>query len=269
MSRIQSVESHISYARVVAKRRWYGRFVGSFFTAVLVLAWPPICGASIVYSSFLPGGSYFTSGPFGVEGPDSDIANFTGLGLTEAAGAFTPTDNYTLTQIDVAVVFAVGFHGFGVDTGGFNLSLNQDSGGTPGAAIESWTGLDAPTVSSGTSASIVDTVLSVSAASMLAGNQYWIVASPADSTTYDFWEVNDATGSSGIGGVFALGKAAGWGIIDNNAPYALAFDVQGVADTPEPGTANALVIGLLGIGCCLRRQGGRNQLTRIPRNPKL
>jgi len=172
------------------------------------------------------------------------------LGQFQTAGAFTPAGNYYLTQIDVALSFG-GYAGMpDADTNGFTLSLNQDSGGVPGAAIETWTGLTAPDPVIGTS-SVVETVLPVSTVTLLAGVQYWIVASPAASNSLDSWAQNAYDGT-GPGGIFAVNPGSGF-VVHNVGSDDLAFDVLG-SPVPEPGTLLLIPSALIGLGLIRKRR---------------
>lgn len=137
----------------------------------------------------------------------------------------------------------------------FNLSLDEDSGGLPGATIYSWTDIVAVPIAldyAGPSASFVDTVLATSTIALTAGTQYWIAASPSAPGVNVNWSFNADSGATG--GVYASrNPGPGW-----SGPFAesdsdLAFDVQGTA-SPEPGTLLQLGLGLVGLAQCRKRQ---------------
>jgi hypothetical protein len=208
-------------------------------------------GPVTIYNSFLPGNTYHCCSTGGrVAGSTATITGVGGIGL-QMAGAFTPAGNFGLSQIDVAFDFPFFRNPPDNNTNGFNLSLNQDSSGAPGALIEAWTGLIAPSQSVATS-SVVQTVFPVFGVPLSSGKQYWVVASPAVSNTFVVWDFN-ATDGTGVGGRDGENSGAGWAIADtSNSIGSLAFDVQGTV--PEPNTLLMLGIGLLGIGCCLKRR---------------
>jgi hypothetical protein len=201
---------------------------------------PELSKASVVYSSFVSGTTWQCCAGIGVSGPfSSEVQN-------QEAAAFTPASDYTLAQIDVAFYFNTATP----DTNGFILSLNQDSGGLPGSVIETWTGLIAPTdgtIGIGNFSSVVETV-SVSAVSVLAGHQYWIVASPAASTSLDVWSINTFAGT-GPGGITAFNHGSGWVGPEFGTSNDIAFDVRGTT-TPEPGTLMLPILStaLIGLG---------------------
>src|SRR5215471_5445250 len=117
-----------------------------------------MCQAATVFSSFLAGNTYECCAGSFVGGP---TANFPGPnpGLSQVAGAFTPLDNFTLTQIDVAFR-SVTYFGLPF-VSGFDLLLTDDAGGLPGTTIETWTGLTSPLVPVGPS-SFVESIFSAS-----------------------------------------------------------------------------------------------------------
>jgi hypothetical protein len=197
--------------------------------AACLAAAPRCCSADTIISTFLADQMY-----------DYPIGNLAGIGGQfapnpdfQAAAAFTPGGDYDLTQIDVAI-----WSGVGQSNGDmFNLSLDEDSGGLPGATIYSWTDILAvpiPLDYAGPTASFVDTVLATSTIALSAGTQYWIVASPSAPGVNVNWSFNADSGATG--GVYASREPGpGW-----SGPFAesdsdLAFDVQGTP-TPEPGT---------------------------------
>jgi hypothetical protein len=91
---------------------------------------------------------------------------------------------------------------------------------------------------------VVESVFAASRISLLPGQQYWVVASPASPTSRVVWNFN-ATSSIGPGGIYGnSNNGLGWGIVDN--PDAdLAFDVLG---TPEPGTILLISTVFAGLG---------------------
>ena len=197
--------------------------------------------AGVIYSSFTSDHTYSCCAGQGVTGPTTTFSGVE-VGQQQLAGAFTPTGDFYLSQIDVAFWFL--HNPADNNTNGFILSLNQDSGGMPGTAIETWTDLTAPTQVPGTS-SLVQTVFPVSTLLLLSGNQYWIVVSPAAPNTFDVWN------QGGTGGRYAKDSGSGWLAVDEPSNV-IGFDVQGTP-TPEPSTLTLFAVGLLGIGYGVRR----------------
>jgi hypothetical protein len=197
----------------------------SLVELILFLAIAPgISNAETIYSSFLPGQTYQCCAGQFVSGPTATFAG-TLLGQKKIAAAFTPNQNYILTQIAVAFYFPNGSN-----TSRFNLSLNQDAGGVPGVTIESWGGMTAPLQYGGTS-SIVQTVVSLPNIRLSAGSQYWIVAFPADSDTFVVWNLNALDGTGPVGRI-AENSGSAWVVLD--LPFGnLAFEVQGSPEYPS------------------------------------
>jgi MYXO-CTERM domain-containing protein len=215
-------------------------FVRLTFAAVcLALSVACLDAGTVIYSNLGPGNSYLADSAWDVTGPSS------GDGFQSMAAPFTPSSNYSLAQIDAALV---SFGGPNTIT----LSLNADSGGAPGAVIESWVinGLPA----SGASGSPVQTVTPVSTVLLNAGTQYWVVAL-ATGVANDGWDESNL----GAGGQEAVqsSTAGGWLVESYGQPP--AFDVQGnlpsqlPSQTPEPATWVLAAAGLLAAGLLRRR----------------
>jgi len=193
---------------------------GSGCLALLILA--SVSGAAqnvTIYNNFLAGNTFVCcSGEFVVGSAFASANSFPGA--YQAAAAFTPAGNFNLTQIDLALSFFLA----GGKARGINITLNQDSDGVPGAALAAWGGLTAPLQVEGTS-SLVTTVFPASTVALLAGKQYWIVASPASPDTSDFFLMNAVDGT-GRGGRLAFNYSFGW-IVQDVPSDGLAFDVRG------------------------------------------
>jgi MYXO-CTERM domain-containing protein len=144
--------------------------------------------------------------------------------------AFTPSDTYLLTQIDVAMWrFA----------GSVDLGLHSDIGGMPGTLLEDWT---ITTFGSLFTCCTVSTVTPSTSITLDAGTQYWLVASSV-SNSGAAWAVNN-TGQRGTmeqGGVRRT-DAEG------------AFDVLGTSAVPEPASASFVVFGVTLLGLAARRR---------------
>jgi hypothetical protein len=161
--------------------------------------------ASTLANTFLPGQTYLNQGGVpGLFGGSLDI---------HFEAAFTPSGDYVLTQIDVAITedFQIHQPPAGTTTR-VNLTLNKDSGGIPGAVLESWANL-VPAPAPPASAEV--TVFSTSTVQLSPGVQYWIVASVVP-------EPNEVT------------------------QVDVAFDVLG-DPIPEPGACCLLGAGLFGL----------------------
>lgn len=193
--------------------RWFAAWV----------ALPGCISASTVFSDLLPGNQYVCCNGYNVA-PAGPIA-----------AAFTTTQSFALNEIDVAV---------------WNDELPQqitivlaaDSGGVPGAAIESWNVPDivpppagSVTFGASTAVSVQDT-LNVF---LTPNTQYWV---EVESATGSFWNVNSL--NSGPDDTFAGFNAGTWHVLVDS-PQPPAFDVLGTATAvPEPSFGV-----LLGLAC--------------------
>jgi hypothetical protein len=187
--------------------------------------------ADTVYTNLGPSAApYFNANGRAVSGPSIGYP-----GYQEVAIPFTPTGNYNLTQIDVAVTYS-GIPGvFGTDAA--TVTLASDNGGNPGSTIDSWTISSLPSSFTGTTLDAI----SVNGDSVAANTQYWLIVSPNDSTTDDVWDTN--SNLTGVFGNEEINQGGGWISL---APYDLgAVEVVGVP-TPEPASA-ALAIGGLAL----------------------
>jgi hypothetical protein len=151
-----------------------------------------------------------------------------------AANPFTSSGNYQLSQIDLALSFLSG-------TNSATVTLNSDSSGLPGAVLATWNLSSLPVF--GTCCT-VETLTPSSTVFLSAGTQYWIVAAPGASNTWDAWNLNN-TGATGL-----IAFDNGTGFFGVSGRTLSAFDVLGV---PEP-TTLALVSGGLALLLVRRRR---------------
>jgi hypothetical protein len=186
----------------------------------------------IIYSSFGPG--YFYSpyiAGWTVQGSD--------FGFVQTAMAFTPSADYLLTQLDVAISYA----GAGGDS--VVLSFSGDIGGLPGQPLETWILKDLP--SYGTCC-VVETLTLDSMLSLDRGTQYWLVASPEGPGDRAVWDIDD------LGQMGSLSQTLTPDLFSGiNFSSMGAFDAQGTLTSsyggplvaPEPSTFVTLLGGLL------------------------
>jgi hypothetical protein len=114
------------------------------------------------------------------------------------AFAFTPAADHTVTEIQVGVTNASG-------TNSVVLSFNQDAGGIPGAALQTWHFTSLPTFGS---CCTLQTAKSKSGISVKAGTQYWVVLEnqAIAQDTWDVWNYD----SNNAQGVFSNNTGQGW-----------------------------------------------------------
>lgn len=206
------------------------RLASPAFAMLVALSTP--ASADIVFSNFAPGNSYDLNSGLVVAGTTSE------RGFSEWASAFTPSGDFTLTQIDVAISNSAA-------PISVMLSLDHASGGLPDGTIESWivTTLSIfPPFSN-----IVQTVSPVSPVSLVSGTEYWLVASAAGDTV-DAWNVAIA----GPNAPTAINLGSSWTLQPPGGFYG-AFAVQGSV-IPEPSSWAMMLLGFAGLGFVGYRQ---------------
>lgn len=165
----------------------------------------------------------------------------------EKAASFTPGVTDTVVQLDLAL-------GYGYSTGAeVTVSLDSDSGGTPGTALESW---DADVLAPLNPGFPIVTLLSPLPVTVTGGSQYWLVVGPATETTDVGWANAGDGQPSVVPGTTTAYNNDGSGWVD--APFSEAFDVlDSATSTPEPGSIALLSIGLIIVSLltCARRRG--------------
>jgi hypothetical protein len=185
-----------------------------------------------------------------VDGPSNTISPFE----TEMiADSFTPTANFTLSDVQLVLQ--------NLGQGDANVYLTSDSGGTPGAVLESWITPGEPFALTQLNAL---TLTSVATPTLTAGTQYWLVVAPNAKNSavgYNYsWNV-DISGSSqlfdatpGPGGFATLASAPGNWFPDGPGLEA-AFRIDGTPTTggggggsvPETSSLGFFGIGALGL----------------------
>jgi len=206
--------------------------------ALLVLALPVVARAdSVIYSDLGPSNSYDPS-----NATTNPANNWELSGAASADGeeliavSFTPSANYDLTKILVALSFYSGTNN------GAYVTLNSDNSGSPGAVIESWTLSKLPVLGSASTITAHQTLTSAPDVLLSSGSTYWIVAGPdssGTSDTIDGWNFN-STGATGTVAYSFDGTT--W--TSDGSPYILpAFKVKGTP-VPEPPTFTMLGLAL-------------------------
>jgi hypothetical protein len=202
------------------------------FVTLMALSTP--ASADTVFSNFGPGDSYDVSSGWVVGGATSE------QGFSQWAFAFTPSGNFTLAQIEVAISNSA-------SPISVMLSLDHASAGLPGGTIESWTLTDLPVF--GVPPLVVQTVTPVSRVSLISGNEYWLVAS-ADGDTIDAWNL----ALPGPNTPAALNTGSGWALRPlGPLEFSGVFAVEGSA-VPEPSTWASMLMGFAALGFVGYRQ---------------
>jgi len=186
--------------------------------------------ATTIYSNFGPGNDYLgnVSRSFG--------------GFPMVGQAFTPSGNYQLTQIDLALVYFGG-------TNSVNVGLNADTGGLPGAVIATWSDpINLQAI--GTTCCIVQTFTPSSTILLSSGTQYWIVVAAGASDTFAGWNLNNTADDGSV----ALNFGSGFSL--DGPLRRSAFDVLGDSSVPEPTT---LALTALGLALLVSRRASKSR----------
>ena len=160
----------------------FGRLLLAGAVLVILMGWVPAHADSIIYSNLGSGGTVY-----------NETIGYSVSAFVTSAMAFTPSANYDLAQIDLALGNSEG-------TNSAIVTILTDSSDAPGTVLDTWNLTGLPAFS--TTSTILQTLTpgsSTTPSAVIAlnsGVQYWIeaVASPLD--TLDGWNWN-STGATG------------------------------------------------------------------------
>jgi len=198
--------------------------------------------ATTVYTNFSAGNTFDLNSGFFLGN------NTSGGNVIALAQQFTPTDNFTLNQIDVAF--------FAITTPPHNeltLSIDDDNGGLPGVVLESFD------LTNAFGRNQIDTATSVVQPLLVDGSNYWIVASftnPTSTQDHAVWNFSNNSSATFSPSAFSTDNGITWTPSGQTTQMSV-FDVLGTSsEVPEPGPASLVGTGLLllaGLGVWRRR----------------
>lgn len=227
--------------------RWARRFASLGLWA-LVLIGPAVVRADVIFSNFGPGQSYvqFNGTPVG-NGFDGNTSYAEGE-------AFTPTQDYTLTSIQLPLFLKLaGDESFpGVTSSDITVALTSDAGNQPGTVLESFIIPSNSTIGPEGAYNTPFVFNSTTFAPLTGGTQYWVTVS--DGTTDDGirWNWNDQFSTTFNENAVSTDAGSTWALSGNLDG---AFEVDGIPGdgspaitTPEPRSS---VLVASGAGVCL------------------
>jgi hypothetical protein len=195
------------------------------FTAIFAVV-SASAQASVIYSNLGAGDTFNVVAGSSVSGAASTNNNFVSIALS-----FVPSSEYIFTSIELPV----SHFNSGLNTNFLTASLRQNSGGIPGATLESFSQTITPTVGT------LTTFTSVGGVTLNAGTAYWIVLEPTTDTDYIVWHRN-ATGATGLS--FLLNSNPWTADTGLASPAMRVNGILGTAAAPEPGTLALVTLAI-------------------------
>jgi hypothetical protein len=176
--------------------------------------------STIVFSNLGPGNSYNGSGAYVISG------STTIFGDLDQGSQFVPSQTVTLDSIEAALTYDRG-------PNAMELWLMSDDAGVPGSILESFSFTNLPPFDSTSTALAVGT--SASHPLLMAGTQYWVIASTDGDTRGDF-NLN----STGDTGDVVRMDGGSWILFNAQAA---AFRVSGTEAAPVPEPVSIVLLG--------------------------
>lgn len=187
--------------------------------------------AQVLKSNLGPGDSFQETATFGLAGINNG-GNMLFRGVT-----FVPATTSGLLSVDLAVLHLVGANAY-------LIALAPDSGGQPGAPLETWTTSFPLAPSLVNLTSVLNPVLNTV-------TTYWLTVQAQGSDTGGGWHFND----QGELGLFSQEQVGGlWQSLPTFETPAYRINGGGGAAAPEPGTVALLGLGLAAAALARRRR---------------
>jgi hypothetical protein len=202
----------------------------------------PARADSVIFSNLGPGNSYQGGTGYTLGAPTSSDYYVTANAFTVGATSMN------LAAIELAAGIVQG-------TNQLTIDLDADSGGAPGAVIESFTINSAMPQFGSVSSDNLVTATSVLQPLLTAGTQYWVVLSvPDDGTTWAAWNEN-SIGDTGPVAQYDHGT-----LLFNGSDTRGAMAILGVepASVPEPST-----LVMMGASALVLLAGGLRRRNRV------
>jgi len=217
--------------------------LGAIVAVASLLSTTSIASAATVFNGFGAGDSFNTSRVVSV----ANQALATGPNPTATDGdwafRFTPTDNFELTSLEIALSHVASRGG---NEG--EIILRNASGALPGSEIERWSVSGLSTVGE------IVTFNSVTSTLLSSGTNYWIELSAGTEGT---------STAAGMGWQSSNGNSSGRarqfdeGAWQSEGTFSYAYRVNGdlISPVPLPAGMVLLPMGLFALGCLRRRKG--------------
>jgi hypothetical protein len=216
------------------------RLVAGLTLMGVLLLTAPFSHADIIFSDLGPGGTFNPNVGYSLGGDNQISPDFV------AAAAFTPTANFMLTEINIALVYGEVGPNFGT-----SVELEGSLNGSPDQyPLEIWYPGALPTQGSN-SLGPADMLKAVgSPLELTKGTEYWLVATAYVPPSDDLWAKN-TVGTVGLVADQQIGPGSPtpWSV--GPPGVAPAFAVFGTPvnppSVPEPGSLALLMGGLIGL----------------------
>ena len=166
-----------------------GRRFGLFLISLGCLFYAPVpieAAAVTFFNNLGSGGTYSLNQYWCLTGTGGGCGQ---PDLRKAAASFSPTANYVLTQVDLALQLVAG-------TNQVLVSVQSDNGGAPSGTILASSVLSGLTAYTGANCCPLNTATFASGPTLTAGTVYWLVVTPIASDTGAVWMASTTGGAN-------------------------------------------------------------------------